>query len=154
NPTSRLGVLLGLRLNRIDDTRDDGSDESDDDEPGSSTTRLSGSLGVNLSLWKDPEADLDDVVVYASYGNTFQPPQIDFGPDAEGCLLQPATERSYEAGIKADGFDGGFSADLAAFWVDFDHQAVATLVDNTPGLASGGRERFKGVELEVKVRPL
>ncbi len=67
-------------------------------------------------------------------------------------MLRPETERSFEAGIKADGLDGRFSADLGLFWVDFANQAVATLVDNTPGLANGGRERFKGAELEVKFR--
>ena len=119
-----------------------------------STTRLNGSLGANWRVWRDPEGDLDDVVLYASYGNTFQPPQIDFGPDEAGPLLPPETARSYEAGAKADGFEGRFSADLGLFWVDFNNQAVATLIDGTPSVASAGHERFKGAELELKWHPV
>jgi iron complex outermembrane receptor protein len=154
NLTPTLGVLAGLRLNRTDEQRANGSDGEADEADGddASTTRLSGSFGVNWRVWQDPEADLDDVVLYASYGNTFQPPAIDFGPDEVGPLLRPETARSYEVGMKADGSDGRFSADLSMFWVDFHNQAVATLVDNAPGLANIGSERFKGAELELKLR--
>jgi iron complex outermembrane receptor protein len=149
NITPRLGILAGLRLNRIDEHR---TSESADGVvvQVDSITRLSGSIGANWRVWQDTEGDLDDVVVYGSYGNTFQPPQIDFGPDVGGPLLQPETEHSYEAGIKADGFDGRLSADLSFFWVDFANQAVATLVDDTPSVAPGGHERFKGAELEIR----
>jgi outer membrane receptor protein involved in Fe transport len=150
NLTPTLGVLAGLRLNRTDEQRSNGTDDADGED--ASTTRLSGSFGVNWRVWQDPEADLDDVVLYASYGNTFQPPAIDFGPDDVGPLLRPETARSYEAGMKADGSDGRFSIDLGLFWVDFHNQAVATLIDNAPGLANAGSERFKGAELELKLR--
>lgn len=153
NLTSRFGVLAGLRLNRTDERRTNGSADGIQVQRAN-TTRLSGSLGANWRVWQDPEADLDDIVLYASYGNTFQPSQIDFGPDNAGPLLQPETERSYEIGAKADGADGRFSVDLSVFWVDFANQTVATLVDNTPGLANGGRERFKGAELEWRFRLL
>lgn len=151
NLTSRLGLLAGLRLNRTDERRTNASGDATLVQEAS-TTRLSGSVGVNWRVWQDREGDLDDVVLYGSYGNTFQPPQIDFGPDDAGPLLRPETARSYEAGVKADGLDGRFSADLGLFWVDFKNQAVATLVDNTPGIDSAGQERFKGAELEVKFR--
>jgi outer membrane receptor protein involved in Fe transport len=147
--TPSLGLLAGLRLNRTDERRTN-SGGGDLQVQRASTTRLSGSVGANWRVWTDPEGDLDDIVLYASFGNTFQPPQIDFGPDDAGPLLRPETEKSYEAGVKADGLDGRFSADLSLFAVDFDHQTVATLFDNTPGLADAGRERFRGAELEVK----
>jgi outer membrane receptor protein involved in Fe transport len=153
NLTSRLGLLAGLRLNRTDERRTNGSADGIEVQRAN-TTRLSGSVGANWKVWQDPEADLDDVVLYTSYGNTFQPSQIDFGPDDAEPLLRPETARSYEAGAKADGADGRFSADLSLFWVDFANQAVATLIDNTPGLANGGRERFKGAELEMRFRVL
>ena len=87
--------------------------------------------------------------MYANTGNTFQPPQIDFGPVAGfRPLLRPETEQSYEAGIKADGLDGRLDLDVTAFWVDFGHQTLPTLINGTPALVNGGSERFKGVELE------
>jgi iron complex outermembrane recepter protein len=159
NLTPRVGLLAGLRLNRIDESRTAGEEgEADDNtsEQHSSITRLSGSLGINARIWQDPQAALDDVVLYASYGNTFQPAQIDFGPEdttPTAPLLPPETAHSYEAGIKADADDGRFSADLSLFWVDFANQAIATQVDNTPTLTAGGRERFKGIELELRFRP-
>ncbi len=154
NPSKRLGFLAGLRLNHTDERRSGGDGiPADATLPQhASTTRLSGSLGANWRVWQDAESDLDDVVLYASYGNTFQPPQIDFGPDLPGSLLRPESTRSYEAGVKADGFDGRFDGDLALFYVDFDNQALATSVNGVRGLVNGGRERYKGAELELKYR--
>jgi len=154
--TPRLGLLGGLRLTHSDERRGRSSDD-----PGeaslqyASTTRLSGSLGVNWRVWQDPSADLDDVVLYANYGNTFQPPEIDFGPDVEGPLLRPEALRSYETGMKADGFDGRFDADLSFYYVDFDNLIYRTTDSGgDPTQKNGGRERYKGAELEVKYRLL
>jgi outer membrane receptor protein involved in Fe transport len=85
-----LGLLGGLRLNHTDERRDNGDDSGDRQAQRASTTRLSGSFGVNWRIWKDAERDLD-VIAYASYGNTFQPSQIDFGPDNPRPLLQIST---------------------------------------------------------------
>jgi len=93
NLTRRLGLLAGVRLNRTDESRTSG-DGDDTQEQRLSATRLSGSLGANWRVWQDPEADLDDVVLYASYGNTFQPTQIDFGPEGAGSLLRPETSEA------------------------------------------------------------
>ncbi len=151
--TADLSVLAGLRLNHLSERQQaDGS--SGPIRQFQQTTRLSGSFGADWRIWQDPKGDLDDVTVYANTGNTFQPPQIDFGPDAGyNALLHPETERSYEAGIKADGFDGRLDLDLTAFLVDFDHQSVTTQVNGTPALVNGGQERFRGVELEASWRP-
>jgi len=146
--TPELNVLAGVRLNHTSESQDadDGTTAAHQSEHA---TRWSGAFGIDCRLWHDTEGDLDDVTVYANTGNTFQPPQIDFGPDAGfGPLLRPETERSYEAGIKADGLDGRLDVDLTAFWVDFGHQALPTLINGTPALVNGGRERFKGIELE------
>jgi iron complex outermembrane receptor protein len=151
NLTPRLGLLAGVRLNHTDERRSSGNGDGTQ-ERRASTTRLSGSFGANWRVWQGTKSDLDDVVLYASYGNTFQTPQIDFGPDNAGRLLRPETGQSYESGVKADGFDGRFSADVGLFWVDFDNQAVATVVNNTPGRANGGHERYKGAELELTYR--
>ncbi len=146
--TPDLNVLAGVRFNYVN--------ESQDADDGSSTLRQSehadrwsGSLGVDYRVWRDREGDLDDVTIYATTGNTFQPPQIDLGPDAGfDPLLRPETEQSYEAGIKADGLDGRLDVDVTAFWVQFRNQALTTLINGTPALVNGGTERFKGIELE------
>jgi len=146
--TPDLNLLAGVRLNHASESQDanDGTAPLHQTEHA---TRWSGALGIDYRLWRDREGDLDDVTVYANTGNTFQPPQIDFGPDAGfHPLLRPETERSYEAGIKADGLDGHLDVDLTAFWVEFSHQALPTLVNGTPAIVNGGSERFKGIELE------
>jgi iron complex outermembrane recepter protein len=151
--TRDLSVLAGLRWNHVRESQQAG-DGSGQLYQSQVATRLSGSLGANWRIWQDAQGDLDDVALYVNTGNTFQPPQIDFGPDAGfSRLLRPETERSVEAGIKADGFDGRLDVDLTAFWVDFDHQALTTQVNGLPALVNGGQERFKGVELEGSWRP-
>lgn len=154
-PLKGIGLLGGLRFNRIDERRTSADSDDGARTQRAGTSRLSGSLGVNARVWLDPEADLDDVTTYFSFANTFQPPQIDFGPDDQGQpLLRPESERSYQLGIKADGFDGRFAADLAAFVVDFSNQAVTTQINDTPALVNGGQERFSGVELELAYKLL
>jgi outer membrane receptor protein involved in Fe transport len=149
-------LLAGLRWNHTSETRD--TTTTDADEPLSQSqkvSRLNGSLGALWEVWRDKTGDLDDVALYASVGNTFQPPQIDFGIDAAtDPLLAPETERSVTFGIKADGDDGRFDLDLGAFFVDFDNQAVTAEVDGAPVLQSGGRQRYQGVEAETTYRPV
>jgi len=146
--TKDLTVLAGLRWNHTDETQD-ASDGTSTSHQSERTSRWSGAFGVNWRVWQDIQGDLDDVTVYANTGNTFQPPQVDLGPDAGFApLLQPETERSFEVGVKADGLDGRLDLDVTAFYVDFNHQAVATSVNGMPTLVNGGENRFKGVEFE------
>lgn len=151
--SERTSVLAGLRWNGICETRSF-SDNEQVLHQSQHNNRLSGSLGGRIQVWRDPEGDLDDVAIHVSLGNTFQPPQIDFGPEAGATpLLKAETERSFEFGIKADGLDGRFDIDLSAFSVDFANQVVAAQVSGLPTLLPGGKERFQGVEVETSYRP-
>ena len=146
--TDDLNVLAGVRWNHVNESQD-ADDGATPLHQSAHLSRWSGSLGIDYRLWRDKEGDLDDISVYANTANTFQPAQIDFGPDSGfDPLLRPENERSYEAGIKADGLDGRIDADVTAFWVDFGNQVLPTLVHGTPALVNGGSQRFKGVELE------
>jgi len=93
--------------------------------------------------------------LHASIGNTFQPPQIDFGPEAGfDPLLRPETQRSVTLGIKVDALQGRLDLDLAAFGADFDHQGVIGQDSSgNPVLQSAGSQRYKGVELEGSYHP-
>jgi outer membrane receptor protein involved in Fe transport len=93
------------------------------------------------------------VNVFANLGNTFQPAQLDFGPDAQTTpLLKPEFLQSVEAGMKAEGYDGRFDLELTGFFVNFNNRPIAIAVDGQPALADGGKERFRGVELETRFR--
>jgi len=145
-----LRLLAGLRWNRIRELRDGYGDQEGFDHEEARQTRLSGSVGINWWLWKDASGDLDDVSLYANFGNTFQPPQVDFGPDAQtGAILKPESLQSGEVGLKADGLDGRLDLALSAFFVRFNNRPLTTTVANQPAVVAGGQERFKGLELEL-----
>lgn len=148
-------LLVGLRWNHTRETRHALEDDGDELSVSQNNTRFSGSLGGQWRVWQDKEAVLDDLVLHASVGNTFQPPQIDFGPEAGfDPLLRPETQRSLIVGAKADALGGRLDIDLSAFFVDFDNQPISSQVNGTPVLTAGGKQRFKGIELETMWRPV
>ena len=152
--SSDVSVLAGLRLSHTAETRETVSDETEALAQRSRATHLNGSIGGLWEVWRDRSGDLDDVSVYASVGNTFQPPQLDFGADAGSQpLLHPETQRSLNLGVKADGDDGRFDIDVEAFFVDFANQAITSQVDGSPVLQNGGKERYQGVQVEASYRP-
>lgn len=147
-PATEVSLLAGLRYNVARQHVQATQDATSADQ-SSQTDRLSGSFGASWRLWNDVNGDLDDVVLHAGYSNTFQLAQLDFGPTAGfDPLLKPETQRSFTAGIKADGLDGRFDADLAAFYTDFDNQALNGSVGGLPALVSAGHTRYRGVEVE------
>lgn len=150
-----VSMLAGLRLSHTTETRDTASDDTASIAQSSRTTRLNGSIGGLWEVWRDKSGDLDDVSVYASAGNTFQPPQLDFGADAGSQpLLHPETQKSLNLGLKADGDDGRFDVDLEAFFVAFANQAITSQVGGSPVLQNGGNERYQGVQVEASYRPV
>jgi iron complex outermembrane recepter protein len=147
-PVTEVSILAGLRYNVARQHVQATEGAASADQSGQ-TNRLSGSFGASWRLWNDVSGDLDDVVLHAGFSNTFQLAQLDFGPTAGFApLLQPETQRSFTAGIKADGLDGRFDADLAAFYTDFDNQVLNGSVGGLPALVAAGHTRYRGVELE------
>lgn len=147
-PVKDVSVLAGLRFNSAHQhlSATDGTNSADQ---SSQSNRLSGSLGASWRLWNDPSADLDDVLIHAGYSNTFQLAQIDFGPTAGlEPLLKPETQRGFTAGVKVDGLDGRFDADLDFFLSDFGNQALNSTVNGLPALVAAGQTRYRGLELE------
>jgi len=147
-PVAEVSVLAGLRYN-FTRQRIQASEGTATADRSDHTNRPSGSLGASWRLWNDASGDLDDVLIHASFSNTFQPAQIDFGPTAGFApLLRPETERGFTAGIKADGLDGRFDADLAAFFTDFGNQPLNGSANGLPALVAAGHTRYRGLELE------
>jgi len=147
-PLPAVSLLAGLRYN-MTTQHEQAFDGTQTLEQSDRQNRLSGSFGASWRLWGDPSGDLDDVLLHAAYSNTFQPAQLDFGPDAGfEPLLKPETQRNFTVGIKVDGLDGRFDADLAAFYTDFDHQAINGMVNGLPALVAAGATRYRGIELE------
>lgn len=152
--TPDIGLLGGLRWNATRETRSAAESDGDALSLKQNNNRFSGSLGGDWRVWQDKQSVLDDIVLHASVGNTFQPTQIDFGPEAGfDPLLKPETQRSWIVGAKTDALNGRLDVDLSAFFVDFANQTTASQVNGSPVLTSNGKNRFEGIELETTWRP-
>jgi outer membrane receptor protein involved in Fe transport len=160
--TSSSSLLVGLRWNDTHETRDEhrrstrtGSISTFDSEP-QDNRRLSGSLGVRWQALRNGGGAVDSLIMYASVGNTFQLPQVDFGPSPEARpegtrLLEPETQHSLIASLRGVALDGRAEFDIDGFYVDFDNQPVTANVDGSPVLRSGGKQRYRGIDLEGKL---
>ncbi|MCJ2188814.1 TonB-dependent siderophore receptor [Novosphingobium sp. 2638] len=92
----------------------------------------------------------DNISAYASYADIFNPQSNE---DTDGDRLSPVEGANYEAGLKAEFYDGRLNASLAVFKIKQDNFALAVPGALTP---SGGQAyeavsgtESKGVELEV-----
>jgi iron complex outermembrane recepter protein len=151
-PSSALTLLAGLRLNRTAEKRcggeGQGSETPDADEcQHRQRIRLAGSVGASYAVWHSGK---DAIVAFADYRNTYKPAAIDFGPEAEPDILKPETASSWEAGLKADALGGRLHAEASYFDTRFQNLVIRENIDGLPGLANGGKERFRGIETEVQ----
>ena len=149
HPARDWTVLAGLRLNRVDETREGEAEIGGVDTPATvkaDDTRLGGRLGISWRAW---QRTADELVVYANARDTFKPAAIDFGPEAEVDPLEPETARSYEVGARATVAGGRLDLDASAFHMDMENLVVATSTGGLPSLQNAGTQRFRGVELEA-----
>jgi len=160
--TDSVNMLVGLRWNSTHETRDEVRVNS----RGVRTVipavqdvdRLSGSLGAAWRVRQAANSPLGVVTLHGSVGYTFQPAQIDFGPDPEaqaegGGLLKPETQRSVIAGVKADAPNGRIGVDVDTFFVDFYNQPVQATAGGIAVLRPIGEQRYKGIDVEGVLRP-
>ena len=162
-PDPRWTVQAGVRLNRTHESLDAEGGELDEgdkllEEEGEGElghdsrdfTRGSGAVGVNWLAWAE---GAHAVWLYADVRSTFKPAALDFGPDAEGEILEPETAVAYEVGAKGRHGQGVVDWELSVFQMDMDNLVVSQLdEDGLPRLVNGGQQRFKGLELELDAR--
>jgi outer membrane receptor protein involved in Fe transport len=152
NPTEQLILLAGLRWNSASERRVAADTDTSVDQ-SQTIRRWSGSLGAQIRLWQASPTSVDGLQLHASVSNTFQLPQLDFGPEAAGePLLKPETQSGIEVGLKGEALSGRLDIDLAAFFVEFANQAVTAQIAGTPTLVNGGKNQFRGIELEAAYR--
>jgi len=140
-----LRIDAGVRLNHTSE-KQRGEDADGVRSDSRTFTRLSGGIGANWQLWARGR---DVLALYADYRNTFKPAAVDFGPEAEGEILDPETAHSVEIGIKGRSLGSRLTWDVSAFQMDFSNLVVATLRDGQPALENAGRERFRGVDVNL-----
>jgi iron complex outermembrane recepter protein len=160
--TPRASLLAGLRWNTTHETRDEVRvNRTGVATPASAAqdvNRLTGSLGAGWKVWQAAGGPINAVTLHASAGYTFQPAQIDFGPDPEakpegGGLLTPETQRSVVVGLKGDAPGGVAGFDIDGFFVDFYNQPVQATSGGIAVLRSIGQQRYKGIDLQGTLRP-
>jgi iron complex outermembrane recepter protein len=160
--TSSTSLLGGLRWNTTHETRD----EIRVNSRGVTTVipaaqdvdRLTGSIGAAWRVWQAANAPISLVTLHGSVGYTFQPAQIDFGPDPEaqpegGGLLAPETQRSVIVGLRADAPGGKAGFDVDGFFVTFSNQPVQATAGGVAVLRSIGEQRYQGIDVEGALRP-
>jgi outer membrane receptor protein involved in Fe transport len=155
-PAERWLVQAGLRWNLTDEQRSaklvdhtvpDAEPEKASD--GQSESRLSGVIGTSYRVWG---TTADGVTVFGDYRDTYKPAAVDFGPEAEGGILQPETATTWEAGLRGRHLDGRVEWQASWFDMDFENLVIPENVDGRPSLANAGSERFTGVEFEASWR--
>jgi iron complex outermembrane receptor protein len=165
-PAPRWRVDLGARLNHTHETREgeahpadeaeDGGDLGEEEGEGGrsaqTTTRGSGMAGVSYLAWN---RDDEGLWMFADYRNTFKPAALDFGPEADGEILDPETAQSWELGLKGRLTDPRWIFQLSLFQLDFSNLVLPQAVDGLPRLVNAGEQRFRGVEVEssISLRP-
>ncbi|MES2049657.1 MAG: TonB-dependent receptor [Pseudomonadota bacterium] len=155
--SDRWDVIAGMRYN---DTRETRSGTAIDhhapsgelpETSGSSRNKsgLSGSLATNYVVWSEGR---DQASAFINYRSTYKPAAIDFGPEAEGQILQAETAKSTEAGLKGHLMNGRFSWGFSTFRMNFKNLVIRENINGLPGLSNAGTELFKGSEIEGSFR--
>jgi iron complex outermembrane receptor protein len=152
-PVPRLRVEAGARLNLTHESRsaevrpgDDGGGADPGGSDSRSDTRGSGSVGVSFRAW---EKAGDSLWLFVDYRNAFKPAAIDFGPEAEGDLLEPEDADMIEGGLKGMNLSGHLTWEVSGYHMNFRNVVVATQVNGLPALENVGEENFDGAEAEA-----
>lgn len=154
HPTPRWHFEAGARLNHTRESQEGdviSSDAGQEEEGGAShrtDTRLSGVLGANVLAWGTEQSA---IWAFADLRSSFKPAVVDFGPEAEGEILEPETAKSAEVGLKGTFLGGKINWQATAFQMDFSNLVLSQVgPSGLPRLANAGKQRFRGVELEGK----
>lgn len=162
-PVPRLVVEIGARINRTNEARTvfgvdlASGDQLDGNGHDSHTeTRLTGSAGLSWTAWQE---GADRINLFANYRNSFKPSAIDFGLDSLDQLLKPESAKSFDLGVKANLLDGKLALELSSFLMDFENLVTSQVVidpqtqqPGLPRLINEGKERFQGIEADVRYR--
>lgn len=159
-PSPALRLEGGLRLNRTMEEREDPREKAtkppgEKDAGEREDIRLSGTAAVEWTAWS---LGRESLRVFADYRAAFKPAAFDFGigegeSEEEEGLLLPETANTYEAGVRSRLADGRLHLEASGFWMDFRNLVIATAVNGVPALRNSGKNRFKGVEVEMEWEP-
>jgi len=142
-PTDDLSLILGTRVSQFK-----ASDNIDYLDPNTSGLHDGYHQTGVVTPYAGLVYDLDDTFsVYTSYTRIYQP---QMSKDADRKLLDPVQGDSYEAGIKAEYFDGRLNASFAVFRIEQDNLAeYVSGVDSESVYRAVQGAATKGFEVEL-----
>ena len=148
SPAERWRIDGGIRLNATrekqeGEVEEGGMDVAAEDER--SEFRPSGSLGASFRAWQGTHSAF---WIYGGYTDAFKPAAVDFGPEAEGEILDPETAQTLQGGCKGTHLDGRIFWQASVYRMDFDNLVISQVVNGLPTLVNGGSQRFEGFEIE------
>ncbi|HET6266751.1 MAG TPA: TonB-dependent receptor, partial [Acidobacteriota bacterium] len=123
--------------------------ESEGSESTQTNNRLSGTVGVSYQAVDSAE---NKMWLFADYRNAFKPAAVDFGPEAEGSILEPETAISYEGGVKGNSWNDRLYWEVSVFRMDFENLVTSAEVNGLPVLINSGKDRFTGVEIGTAIK--
>lgn len=91
----------------------------------------------------------DDITVYASYAEIFQP-QSEM--DSTGAHLVPRVGSQYEIGVKSEHFDGMLTSQLSYYWINDTNRAIVDPNNANFSIAAGEAET-EGFEILLRGKP-
>lgn len=143
-PTDALSFILGSRISRWS------QDEKSHPNAGAATVKKRSENGV-FTPYAGIVYDVTDIwSVYASYTSIFKPQDY---KDASGQTLDPLDGDAYEAGVKAEFFDGLLNASAAVFLIKQNNLGEVDPGRFTPDGGQAYRAvkgaESKGFEMEV-----
>jgi iron complex outermembrane receptor protein len=143
NLTDRLSVLLGLRVDRLNNKGT--AVMRGDFDGGYNQTAVSPKFGAVYQLLKDQFS------VFGNYTNGFQNNAPVRQPDATLFNVKPTSGNQLEFGLKTDLFNNRLSATLSFFDIAIDN-AVRT---NQQGYTfQDSKQKSKGYEIDLQATPL
>lgn len=121
-----------------------------DDEKTSSA--WSGDLSALVRLL--PEKGAHTLNAYANWKSSFKPAAPNLTEAEDAHILDPEHTHSIEGGFKGTLENGQVAFDASMFQMDFTNMVVGAVdADGNPTNINAGKERFKGIEASVTLRP-
>lgn len=145
-PTDDLSFILGSRFSWYDYDDQGNYDNATATWSGASQYSANGKVTPYLGVVYDLNQDWS---VYASYTGIFKPQG---NQDVNGAYLDPEEGHSYEAGVKAELFDGRLNTSAAVFMIKQDNVAERAGTDPNTGedyYTAADGVTTKGFELEA-----
>ncbi|MDB6128445.1 MAG: fpvA 2 [Verrucomicrobia bacterium] len=149
----RLIAIAGVRYNKSDIMVSNFlTTQALSDGPVANSSKTTPQVALGFKVEKD-------LMLYASYSQSYQPNGFLKKGDLPGVTAKPTTSEGFETGIKTSFMDGRVSSTICAYQIDQRDRVISLNVVQAGGAvgsfdSQGNTDRSKGVEAEITYSPL